>query len=373
MTREELNMVQEIVGGYKFKNLDLLQQAFIRKSYSKENGGENNEVLEFIGDKVLDFIIVKKLTSLDENGYGWMSNEEDDFDEQNDCNEFCCKFNEQKLTEIKKKLVCKEMLAKCISELALHEYLIMGEGDRKQNLYENDSVKEDLFEAILGAICIDSNYDIKKLEQAVDVMLDPNRRIETEILGNEIDYVNLIKQWHIKENNGLLPAFIFKEESGSIYWYVNDGEITRNYPLGSGVPFGSPSFSCLIKMKINGREVYFRDFGKSKSEARKKTCELAYEYLKKQDLLFTIEDELENPNKSEAIGQLEILSRRGYFSLPTYKFEQTYDKQGNPIWRAECHVEEEEYFYYASSSSKKEAKKLAAWEMLKNILNIEEE
>ena len=37
--------------GHKFKNRDLLRQAFVRRSYSQENGGENNEVLEFIGDK----------------------------------------------------------------------------------------------------------------------------------------------------------------------------------------------------------------------------------------------------------------------------------------------------------------------------------
>jgi len=43
-------MVQEQIG-YDFKNLDLLQQAFTRRSYTAENGGENNEVLEFIGCK----------------------------------------------------------------------------------------------------------------------------------------------------------------------------------------------------------------------------------------------------------------------------------------------------------------------------------
>ena len=42
---------------YKFKNRDLLQQAFVRRSYSVENGGANNEVLEFIGDKALDFVV----------------------------------------------------------------------------------------------------------------------------------------------------------------------------------------------------------------------------------------------------------------------------------------------------------------------------
>lgn len=53
-------MVQGQIG-YDFKNLDLLQQAFTRRSYTAENGGENNEVLEFIGDKALDFVIVKLL------------------------------------------------------------------------------------------------------------------------------------------------------------------------------------------------------------------------------------------------------------------------------------------------------------------------
>ena len=60
---EELvfNMIQGQIG-YDFKNLDLLKQAFVRRSYTEENGGEDNEVLEFIGDKVLDVIVVKLLT-----------------------------------------------------------------------------------------------------------------------------------------------------------------------------------------------------------------------------------------------------------------------------------------------------------------------
>lgn len=45
--------------GYTFGNKDLLQQAFVRKSYSEEHGGQNNEVLEFIGDKALDFAVVR--------------------------------------------------------------------------------------------------------------------------------------------------------------------------------------------------------------------------------------------------------------------------------------------------------------------------
>ena len=56
--------------GHKFKNRDLLRQAFVRRSYSQENGGENNEVLEFIGDKALDFAVVRLLA----RKYGHMAN-----------------------------------------------------------------------------------------------------------------------------------------------------------------------------------------------------------------------------------------------------------------------------------------------------------
>ena len=61
MEQSNLQFIQDQIG-YTFNNLDLLQQAFVRRSYSQENGGENNEVLEFIGDKVLDFFAVKFLT-----------------------------------------------------------------------------------------------------------------------------------------------------------------------------------------------------------------------------------------------------------------------------------------------------------------------
>lgn len=60
---------------YKFKNKDLLQQAFIRRSYSAEKGGSDNEVLEFIGDKVLDMIVVQMLTE----EYGYMASDCEDY------------------------------------------------------------------------------------------------------------------------------------------------------------------------------------------------------------------------------------------------------------------------------------------------------
>ena len=61
MDDRDLQFIQDQIG-YQFKNPDLLQQAFVRRSYAQENGGADNEVLEFIGDKVLDISVVRYLT-----------------------------------------------------------------------------------------------------------------------------------------------------------------------------------------------------------------------------------------------------------------------------------------------------------------------
>ena len=57
---------------YSFENEKLLLQVLTRRSYSQENGGENNEVLELIGDRVLDYCVTKILM----DRYGYIEKEE---------------------------------------------------------------------------------------------------------------------------------------------------------------------------------------------------------------------------------------------------------------------------------------------------------
>ena len=50
MQNEDYTLIEAQIG-YEFNNRMLLQQAFTRKSYTNEtHDGDNNEVLEFIGD-----------------------------------------------------------------------------------------------------------------------------------------------------------------------------------------------------------------------------------------------------------------------------------------------------------------------------------
>lgn len=353
MTEKDLVFIQDQIG-YKFNNVDLLQQAFIRRSYSMENGGENNEVLEFIGDKVLDLIVVKLLA----NKYGYFLSQTNGYNPDEDCNEFACSEDEAMLTELKQLLVQKKTLASRIDILNLDIYLIMGKGDVQKNINGETSVKEDLFEAILGAVALDCNWDINELENVVEIMLDPDSILEDD---QEDNYVAYIQNWTCRKYN-TFPSFHF-EKASQIVWFnpfkgVSDVFINDH--------FAKNNHTCVMKLTDN--LPLFRTFGVSKNDARKAVCKKAYEYLQEKNLLLSIRDELDNPNKDDSISQLEILARRGYFSIPTYDFTQTYDHNGNPIWKCKCNITEENIYFQASASIKKEAKKLAAYEMLMHVL-----
>ncbi len=354
MENNDFTFIQDQIG-YNFKNLDLLQQAFVRRSYSKENGGEDNETLEFIGDKVLDFIVVKFLAE----EYGYFLSECDDFDENEEFDEFVTEYHENKLTEIKKKLVQKKTLAHRIDMLGLAEYLIMGKGDIKNRVYEEDSVKEDLFEAILGAVALDSEWDISELQDVVDIMLSPDSELRE---NTSPDYVGMIQDWTSKKN-GTIPLYHFEKISYQSTEYTPSNGHSRVLTANR---IDKIKFECFLEIDDDLSE--FSGVGDSKSEARKAACKNAYDYLKEHDLIYSIKTEIPNPNKAEAINQLETLARRGYFSIPVYKFNQEYDKNGNPIWKCKCIINEEERSFLSKSSSKKEAKKSSAFKMLKYIL-----
>lgn len=355
MESNDFRFIQDQIA-YNFKNLDLLQQAFVRRSYSKENGGEDNEVLEFIGDKVLDFIVVKYLAEK----HGYFLSECDDFDRESEFDEFACEYHENRLTEIKKRLVEKKTLAHRIDMLGLAGYLIMGKSDINNHVQEEDSVKEDLFEAILGAVALDSHWDISELQDVVDVMLTPDSELKQDTVP---DYVGLIQDW-VSRKSETIPLYHFEKASYTSTWYFPFDGISQN--INGFEEISRIQFYCLLRIDEN--LPIFRGFGNSKSEARKAACSVAYEYLEKNSLIYSIRDEIPNPNKAEAINQLEILARRGYFSIPTYSFYEEYDKNGNPVWGCECYIDEEPRSFFTRSSSKKDAKKSSAFKMLKYIL-----
>lgn len=130
--------------GYNFKNKNLLQTAITHTSYSHEKKEivENNERLEFLGDAVLELVISRHIFTR--------------FSE----------LSEGELTKLRASIVCEASLAKKAREINIGQNIKLGKGEELTGGRERDSILADAFEAIIGAIYIDSN-DILKAEDFI--------------------------------------------------------------------------------------------------------------------------------------------------------------------------------------------------------------
>ena len=329
MNNEELDQVQDQID-YWFDQPKLLRQAFTRKSFAEENPGtQDNEVLEFYGDKALEFVVMKKLSEY--------------FGNETNNGKYYSTKNEGQLTEIKKKLVEKKMLAHRIDILGFSDYLLMGNGDISQNVQNDASVKEDLFEAIIGAVAIDSGWDADTIEDVVDMMLDVEHYLE-DGFDDRCNFVDLIQQW-CQKKYGELPDYDFDE--------TEDG------------------FICTLTLS-NEYQPY-EGTGNSKREARMNAAQTAYEELDENgDLILPI-DEIGEPEIDRAINQLQELFQKGYIGEPWYDYSEEHDQNGNPTWRCECHISGKDEYWYGNYSSKKQGKKQVAYDMLRDVLGLKED
>ena len=115
---------------YRFKNIELLKQALTHRSVGKNN----NERLEFLGDSILGCIISGELYQRFPS------------------------INEGQLSRLRSHLVKGQTLAKIAKVINLSETLVLGQGEFKSGGFRRESIQADAFEAILGAIFLDSDY-----------------------------------------------------------------------------------------------------------------------------------------------------------------------------------------------------------------------
>ncbi|KRO56923.1 MAG: ribonuclease III [Pelagibacteraceae bacterium BACL5 MAG-120705-bin12] len=116
----------------KFKNIDLLIKALTHKSFNSE---DNNEKIEFLGDRVLGLIIAKKLLEI------YPDEKEGILDKK-----FASLVNKKTCLEIAKKL-------------ELEKYILTFNPKNKKIKIE-DKVISDSCEALIGAIYLDKGFTI---------------------------------------------------------------------------------------------------------------------------------------------------------------------------------------------------------------------
>lgn len=167
LTENDLMMVQNEIG-YTFINKGLLMQAFRRSSYAKEQDVPSNEILEFIGDGVILQIVIKKMAKK----YCSTSPDKDSLITLNSAK------NPKDFTDIKKELISNERFAEKITSLGWNKYLITNKSDKTNDVCNKKKPKADLFEAIIGAVAVDCNYNMRKLDKVVSKLLDLKKFLE---------------------------------------------------------------------------------------------------------------------------------------------------------------------------------------------------
>ena len=141
-----MNPLEERIG-YKFRNSLLLAEALTHPSLRHETHGNHfdNQRLEFLGDAILQLVVTEHL-------HGYFTTEA-----------------EGKLTKLRARLVSREALALHAAEMELGKYLMMGRGEEASGGRSRKSTLADAFEALVGAIYLDSDLVTARkfiLEQA---------------------------------------------------------------------------------------------------------------------------------------------------------------------------------------------------------------
>ncbi len=174
--------------GVKFRNHNLLKQAFVHRSYVNENKKYSlghNERLEFLGDAVLELAVTKYLYLNYENPEG-------------------------ELTNWRAALVKGEMLAKISEKMGFEDYLFLSRGESRGSRRARNLILANTFEAVLGAIYIDQGFDVS--EEFVNKFLI----IELpEILDKEtyIDAKTKLQEY-FQDKDSVTPEYFLLEESG---------------------------------------------------------------------------------------------------------------------------------------------------------------
>lgn len=174
--------------GYKFKNINLLEEALTHSSFANERKGYGqkcNERLEFLGDSVLSIVV-------------------SDYIFKN-----CTNLPEGELTKLRASLVCEKSLYNFAQKLNLGKYIHLSKGEYRNGGYKRPSILADAFEAIIAAIYIDGG-----IEPASEYIL---KFVEPEITNSKSqttkDYKTTLQEI-VQQNPGEILEYVLVSESG---------------------------------------------------------------------------------------------------------------------------------------------------------------
>ena len=120
--------------GYRFRNIQLLQNALAHSSYANErwhNSLLSNERLEFLGDSVLGMLVAEYLYRT--------------FPDR----------PEGELTRMRADMVCEQTLAAAANKIGIGEHLLLGHGEEQGGGRNRNSILADAMESVIAACFLD--------------------------------------------------------------------------------------------------------------------------------------------------------------------------------------------------------------------------
>jgi ribonuclease-3 len=229
---ERLTSLKEFEGrlGHRFNEIKWLDQALTHKSFIHETNHPEkvaNEVLEFLGDAVLNLavshLLLQKFPDAQEGA----------------------------LSMMRSQLVKRSFLASLSKELQLEGYLLLGKSQQLNGGTEKASISANTYEALMGAIFMDSGFN--RALEIIQEHFEPCLQTKTSsLLFN--DFKSLL-QIHSQQSYGVSPQYRVLDESG---------------------PDHDKSFQASVMI---GDEVKGVGWGKSKKEAEQDAARNALEEL----------------------------------------------------------------------------------------------
>jgi ribonuclease III len=175
--------------GYLFRDIGWLDKALTHKSFVNETHPSekaSNEVLEFLGDAVLNLAVSHLLHQVFPDA------------------------REGFLSMKRAYLVKQSSLAHLSKELRLEEYLLLGKGELLNGGMEKSSILANTYEALIGSIFMDSGFP-----QACEIVqhhFEPYLQTQTPSVQFN-DFKSLL-QIHSQQFHGLSPQYRVLKESG---------------------------------------------------------------------------------------------------------------------------------------------------------------
>ncbi|NPV73274.1 MAG: ribonuclease III [Pelotomaculum sp.] len=196
--------------GIAWRDEGLLTRALTHSSFTyenRQNGLENNQRLEFLGDAVLELAV---------SDYLYRSKPEMD---------------EGDLTKLRASVVCEPSLARVARELELGTCLYMGKGEERSGGRDRPSILADAFEALLGAVYLDQG-----LEKAAGLAIKYLAPLIGDVLEGRLerDYKTELQELVQQRGGEQVRYVILKEEGPDHHKSFTAGVLYRGVLVGQG-------------------------------------------------------------------------------------------------------------------------------------------